>query len=125
MCLDERILHSPLHLRFPLGELQSPLPKLFVKKPSEGRTILSRVLDIVMNPTKQGILSFFLGRWPRYSEWPSNSVSNPFIQNMVQLFCSTRDYRCFLSHFSLRSLSFFSYGGCHGLGYWYSLRLYG
>ena len=112
-------------LSFRLGELQGPLPKLFVKKPSKGRTILSRVLDIVMNPTKQWILYFFLSRWPRYSEWSNNFFSNPFIQNMVQLFCSTRDYRWFLSHFSFRSLSFFSYGSCHGLGYWNSLCLYG
>ena len=40
-----------------MGELQGPLPELLLKKPLEGPKILSRVLDIIMDSTKQGILS--------------------------------------------------------------------
>ena len=41
----------PLHFGFLLSELQGSLPKLLVKKPMEGPTVLGRVLYIVMNPS--------------------------------------------------------------------------
>ena len=91
--------------------VSSRVPSLssFVKTPSEGLTILSRVLDVIMNSAKQWILSFFLDGWPGYSEWPDDSVSNPLVQDMIQFFHSTWDHRWFLDRFSLWSLSLFSH----------------
>ena len=65
----------PLHFGFFLSEVQGLLPKFPVKELTKGPTILSRVLNIVMNLAKQMVLPFFFSRWPRYSKWPNNSIS--------------------------------------------------
>ena len=93
---------------FLLSERQGSLLKLLLKKPMEGPTVLGRVLDIIMNPAKQGILPFFLSWWPGHNKWPNNSISNPFVQDMIQFFRSTWDHRWLLDHFSFNPLPFFS-----------------
>lgn len=54
----------PLHLWFPLGKLQGPVPKLLMKKPSKGPAILDGMLDIVVDFAKQGVLSLLFSGWP-------------------------------------------------------------
>ena len=51
-----------LHFWLLLSEFQGSFSELLVKKSAKGPTILGGMLDIIMNPAKQGILPFFL-RW--------------------------------------------------------------
>lgn len=46
-----------LHLRFLLSELYGPLSWLFKKEPPKGLAVLGGMLDVVVNPEKNG---FFL-----------------------------------------------------------------
>ena len=73
----------PLHFWLLLREFQGSFSQLFVEESMEGPAILGGMLDIIMDPAKQKVLPFFFSWWPGHSKWPNNSISDPFVQEMV------------------------------------------
>ena len=72
-----------LHFCLFLSKFQSFVSYFLVKEFAEGLAILGGVLDIIMNPAKQGILPFFFRWWLGHGEWSNHSVPNPFVQDVV------------------------------------------